>query len=316
MSRTLLLAITGMDSAVYERQFSALDANLDIQVWPDRVGDATDIGYACAWNPPAGLLAGLPRLRAIFSLGAGVDHLLGDPALPQVPIVRVAHPDLTMRLVEYVVLHVLICHRRQRLYDAQQRERVWRPQDQPAASEVNVGVMGLGTIGRAAAQALAGLGFKVAGWSRTPKAIAGIATFDGGRGFDGFLAQSEILVCLLPATPETEGILNLSLLRKLNRNGAAGGAHLINAGRGRLQIDADILAALDEGSLASATLDVFQEEPLPAGSRLWTHPNVTVTPHNAGDISPRIFAELVIAQIDRHERGLAMANIVDRSRGY
>ena len=316
MSRALLVAITGMDSAVYERQFSALSANLGIRVWPDRIGDAADIGYACAWNPPAGLLAGLPRLRAIFSLGAGVDHLLGDPTLPPVPVVRVAHPDLTMRLVEYVVLHVLMGHRRQRLYDVQQRKRLWRPQDQPAASEVQVGVMGLGTIGRAAAQALAGLGFKVAGWSRNPKEIPGIATFHGKRGLDGFLAQTEILVCLLPATPETVGILNLALFRKLKRDGAAGGAHLINAGRGRLQVDADILAALDEGALASAALDVFQEEPLPPASKLWTHPRVTVTPHNAGDISPRIFAELVMAQIDRLERGLPLDNVVDRSRGY
>jgi glyoxylate/hydroxypyruvate reductase A len=176
--------------------------------------------------------------------------------------------------------------------------------------------MGLGTIGRAAAQALAGLGFKVAGWSRNPKEIPGIATFHGKRGLDGFLAQTEILVCLLPATPETVGILNLALFRKLKRDGAAGGAHLINAGRGRLQVDADILAALDEGALASAALDVFQEEPLPPASKLWTHPRVTVTPHNAGDISPRIFAELVMAQIDRLERGLPLDNVVDRSRGY
>jgi glyoxylate/hydroxypyruvate reductase A len=166
------------------------------------------------------------------------------------------------------------------------------------------------------AQALAGLGFQVAGWSRTPKTIRSVETFHGAGGLDAFLARSEILVCLLPATPATEGMIDLALLRKLERNGAAGGAHLINAGRGRVQIDADIVAALDEGTLASATLDVLQEEPPPPSSALWSHPNVTITPHNAGDIAPRIFADQVILQIERIERGITPANVIDRQRGY
>ncbi len=203
---------------------------------------------------------------------------------------RVAHPDLTMRVTEYVVLHVLMHHRRQRLYDAQQRERVWRVHDQPAASEVAVGVMGLGVIGQDVAAALGRIGFKVAGWSRTPKTIAGVEAFHGQAGLDAFLARTEILVCLLPRTRDTEGILNLALFRKLKRDGAAGGAFLINAGRGPLQVDADIVTALDDGTLAGCTLDVFPQEPLPPESPLWTHPKATITPHNAGDISPRVFA--------------------------
>ena len=142
MPDALLLAVTGLDPGPWERALRARDPVRDIRRWPDRVGDPTDIRYACAWYPPAGLLAMYP-LQVIFSLGAGVDHLLGDPTLPPVPIVRVVHPDLTMRLTEYVVLHVLMCHRRQRLYDAQQRDRVWKAHDQPAASEVSVGVSGL-----------------------------------------------------------------------------------------------------------------------------------------------------------------------------
>jgi glyoxylate/hydroxypyruvate reductase A len=207
-------------------------------------------------------------------------------------------------------------HRRQRLYDAQQRERSWRVHDQPAASEVAVGVMGLGVIGAHAASALAGLGFKVAGWSRSPKSLQGIEAFHGAAGLDAFLARTEILVCLLPHTADTAGILNLALLRKLKRDGAAGGAFLINAGRGALQVDADILAALEEGALSGATLDVFQREPLSSDSPLWSHPKITVTPHNAGDISPRIFAPSVMAQIERFERGLPLDNLVDRTRGY
>jgi glyoxylate/hydroxypyruvate reductase A len=156
----------------------------------------------------------------------------------------------------------------------------------------------------------------VAGWSRTPKALAGIETFHGDAGLDTFLARTEILVCLLPRTRETEGLLNLALFRKLKRDGAAGGAFLINAGRGQLQVDADIVAALDEGALTAATLDVFPQEPLPAESPLWRHPKVTLTPHNAGDISPRVFAPHVIAQIERFERGLPLDNLIDRNRGY
>jgi len=266
--------------------------------------------------PPHGLLAGFPNLKAIVNLGAGVDHLLADPTLPPVPVARVAHPDLTMRVTEYVVLHVLMHHRRQRRYDAQQRERLWRAYDQPAGSEVAVGVMGLGAIGCEAADALARLGFQVAGWSRTPKSLAGVETFHGATGLDAFLAQTEILICLLPRTPDTEGLLSLALFRKLRRDGAAGGAFLINAARGQLQIDADIVAALDEGTLAGATLDVFPQEPLPAQSLLWAHPKVTITPHNAGDISPRVFAPHVIAQIERFENGLPLDYLIDRNRGY
>jgi glyoxylate/hydroxypyruvate reductase A len=312
----ILVAVNGPQAGTWLEALRPHAKGRNIRAWPDAVGDPGDIAFACVWNPPHGLLAKLPNLKAVINLGAGVDHLLADPALPRVPVARVAHADLTTRVTEYVVLHVLMQHRRQRRYDAQQRERLWLPHDQPAASEVSVGVMGLGVIGRNAAEVLARLGFNVAGWSRTPKEFSGIGMFHGKTGLDAFLARTEILVCLLPRTPDTEAILNLALFRKLKRDGAAGGAFLINAGRGQLQVDADIMTALDEGALAGATLDVFSEEPLPPGSPLWTHPKVTVTPHNAGDISPSVFAPHVIAQIDRFERGLPLENLVDRARGY
>ena len=288
----------------------------DLRVWPDAAGDLADVMYACVWRPPHGLLARLPNLKAVVNLGAGADYLLADPALPDVPVMRVAHPDLTMRVTEYVVLHVLMHHRRRRLYDAQQRERRWQVHAQPAAGEVAVGIMGLGVIGADAASVLARIGFKVLGWSRTPKTIAGVETLHGDAALDRFLARTEILICLLPHTPQTEGLLNLALFRKLKRDGAAGGAFLINAARGKLQIDADIVAALDEGTLAGATLDVFPEEPLSPQSALWSHPKVTITPHNAGDVSPGLFADHIMAQFERFERGLPLDNLVDRRRGY
>jgi len=312
----LLLAITRWDPKSWAERFRSLSPARDIRLWPNGVGDPADIAYACAWMPPPGLLATLPNLRAIFSLGAGVDHLLADPALPDVPIARIVDPDLTMRMREYVTLHVLLHHRRQRLYDAQQRERRWLDHEQPAANEVSIGIMGLGELGRDAAMTLTQLGFNVAGWSRTPKNIAGVETFHGEDGVDAFLARSEILVVLLPNTPTTQGLLNLRLLRKLKRDGALGGAYLINAGRGNLQVDADVIAALDEGSLAGASLDVFPIEPLTKDSPLWSHPKVFVTPHNAAASVARTLVGNVLKQIENFEAGYPLRNLVDRKAGY
>jgi glyoxylate/hydroxypyruvate reductase A len=176
--------------------------------------------------------------------------------------------------------------------------------------------MGLGVIGSEAARVLARIGFQVAGWSTRAKQIDGVEVFHGAGGLDRFLARTEILICLLPLTEDTRGILKRSLFANLKRDGAAGGAFLINAGRGGLQIDADILAALDDGTLAGATLDVFPQEPLPPDSPMWTHPGVTVTPHNAGDILPAFLVADVMQQIERLERGEPLVNLVDRMRGY
>ena len=313
----LLLAIQGLDSKAWEAAFRALAPQRELRVWPDRIGTRADIRYACAWHAPAGLLASCPALAAIFSVGAGVDHLTADPSLPDVPVVRMVDPDLTTRMTEYVTLHVLLHHRRQRIYDAQQRERVWRDlDDQPAAPEVAVGIMGLGELGRAAAGAMRHIGFDVAGWSRTEKALPGVATFHGAGGLDAFLRRTEILVCLLPSTADTRAILDLTLLRKLKRDGALAGAYLINAGRGALQVDADILAALAEGSLAGATLDVFPTEPLPPESAFWTHPRVVLTPHNAATVMPQALVRATLKQIARFEAGFPLENVVDRRRGY
>ena len=312
----ILLAITGWDPQEWDARFRALAQARDVRLWPNRIGDSADIAYACVWKPPPGLLAQFPNLRAIFSLGAGVDTLTGDARLPAVPLVRIVDADLTMRMTEYVVLQVLLIHRQQRRYDAQQRQRVWHELPQPAAHEVAIGVMGLGVLGGAAATALARLGFKVAGWSRTAKHIDGIETFCGPAQLDAFLARSEILVCLLPHTPATEGILDRWLVAKLRRDGALGGAYLINAGRGMLQVEADILAALDDGMLAGAALDVFATEPLPQTSPFWTHPKVTVTPHAAAASVPNALVANVLRQIVRFERGEAMENVIDRAAGY
>jgi glyoxylate/hydroxypyruvate reductase A len=305
-----------MDPKPWEAHFRTRAPQRDIRLFPEQLGEPADIAYAAVWLAPKGLLARLPKLRVIFSLGAGVDHILRDPSIPDVPVVRIVDPDLTMRMSEYVALHVLMHHRGQRRYDAQQRERVWYEHGQPPAGEVAVGVMGLGVLGRDAASVLRRLGFRVAGWSRSARTLPGVETYHGAEGLDVFLRRSEILVCLLPATPATRGILSLELLRKLKRDGALRGAFMINAGRGTLQIDGDILAALEEGTLAGASLDVFETEPLPPSSPFWTHPNVIVTPHNAAMSDPGALSANVLRQIERLEAGLPLEHVVDRKTGY
>ena len=316
MPGAILLAITSWDPAPWIARFIAHATGREIRVWPDDIDDAADVEYICAWKPPPGALAGFPNLKAIFSLGAGVDHLIGDPALPNVPIVHIVDRDLTRRMTEYVVLHTLMFHRRQRLYDRQQRDHVWFEHDQPAAHEVAVGVMGLGELGSDAAEVLQRIGFQVAGWSRRPKNLNGIEVFHGQAGLDAFLARTEILVALLPHTPATTGILNRDLFSRLKRDGALGGAYLINAGRGKLQVDEDIVTALDNGILAGAVLDVFPTEPLPQKSPLWRHDKITVTPHNAAVSRPDALVEYVLHQIARHEARQPLQNTIDRTEGY
>jgi glyoxylate/hydroxypyruvate reductase A len=313
---TILVAIRGWD---VEQWVSRLRSELPGRsvVVPGEPFDRRAVHYALAWKAPAGAFAGLPNLEAIFSLGAGVDHLLGDPKLPDVPILRVVDPDLTNRMSEYVVLHCLKILRRQMRYVRQQQERVWDDDDsQPAARHVRVGVLGLGVLGRDAARKLQVMGFDVAGWSRSPKRLPDLTTFSGDEGLATFLARTDILVCLLPLTDDTRGLIDRKLLGGLARDGRVGGAHLINAGRGGLQVESDILACLDEGLLASATLDVFETEPLPSESPLWAHPRVTVTPHNAAMSEPEAIISLVAEQIRRHESGQPFEHAVDRTVGY
>ena len=279
--------------------------------------DRESIRYALSWRHPRGALKDLPNLRAIVSLGAGVDHLLSDPALPDRPIVRVVDPDLTNRMSEWVVMHALAHLRQLRRYERQQSERVWADDDQqPRASDIQIGVLGLGVMGKDAAVKLKALGFKVAGWSASPKSLAEVACFSGADGLKRMLAQTDMLVVLLPLTEATRGIINAPLLSQLNRGGPLGGPILINAGRGGLQVEADLLTALDSGALKGASLDVFEREPLPKDSRLWSHPEVYVSPHNAAISSPKAITSLVARQIEAYERGDPLAHVVDPRRGY
>jgi glyoxylate/hydroxypyruvate reductase A len=278
--------------------------------------DRAAVHYAAVWKPAPGELAAFPNLRVIFNLGAGVDALMADKSLPGAPLVRVAVGDLTDRMAEYVVLHVLMHHRQEPYLRHSQRTKRWAPKYQWPANAISVGIMGLGTLGVNAAEILRRIGFRVAGWSRNERTIEGVQCFHGEAGLEPFLRRTDILVCLLPLTPETRHILNRNILAKLHRTSPIGAPVLINAGRGGLQSETDVLACLDDGTLGAASLDVFAQEPLPSDSPFWTHPKVVLTPHNAADTDPDEISNYVARQIERFEAGGALENIVDRSRGY
>ena len=309
---TLIIGTTRSDT--FADGIKTADPTFDFRVWPE-IGNA-DIRYVLAWGPPPGELAKLPNLELIVSVGAGVDHLLKDPTLPDVPVVRFVDGDLTSRMVSYVAANVLFHHRRMIELRDQQRDANWAYLPEPAAHELSIGIMGLGVLGQACAKALAPLGYKLTGWTRSKRQVDGVTCFGGSNELDAFLGATDILVVLLPLTPDTRGIITSKLLAKLRRPKVLPGPVLINAGRGGLQSEEEIIASLDQGTLYAASLDVFTTEPLPATSPVWAHPRILLTPHIAAESDPRAIARYLIAQVGRHQRGEALPNLVDRARGY
>lgn len=275
-----------------------------------------DVRYAIVWKPLQETIDRLKQLDVLFSAGAGVDHIFSLTRLPEVPIVRIVDRDLTSRMTEYVVWQVLDHLRRGATYRRHQAEHLWDELEQPAARAVTVGIMGMGVMGSDAARVLLRLGFRVRGWSRSGSSVGGVESFAGKDRLDAFLGGTDILVSLLPLTPETRELIDLPLLKKLRRDGPLGGPVLINAGRGGSQVEADIVTALNDGTLIGASLDVFSTEPLAAESPLWTFPNVTVTPHLAAVSDPVTIVEGIAAQVEAFERGEPLKNLVDPARGY
>ena len=270
------------------------------------------IRYALVWDPPAGLLASLPNLEVIFSIGAGIDHIAKDPERPKhLPVVRMVEEGLTAGMTEFVVLSVLWHHRDMAAYAVQQNSSLWQEIEPKLAKDRKVGFLGMGALAGAAAAKLCILGFRLHGWSRSPKQIPGVTMHHGEAGLAEILGESEILVCLLPLTAATEGIMNRGTFAQLPE-----GAAFVNVGRGGLVVEEDLLAALDCGQVGSATLDVFRQEPLPADSPFWSHPKVVVTPHIAAKTMAESAVASVMANIRRFEAGEAMLNVVDFERGY
>jgi glyoxylate/hydroxypyruvate reductase A len=271
-----------------------------------------DIDIALVANPPAGSLSQLPNLRFIQSLWAGVDRLLSDPTLPtDVPVSRLVDPNLTQAMVECVVAHVLFLHRQIPQYLGQQSSAEWKQWTQPLAMQRRVGMLGLGQLGGAAAQALSRLGFDVVGWSAAPRTVKGIRTLHSAERLNSVLRDTEILVNLLPLTPQTTGILRKELFHVLPR-----GASIINLARGEHLVEEDLIDALATGHISHAILDVFRTEPLPPQHPFWSHPRVSVFPHVAAATDPDSATQLAANNIAAFRAGRTPVFLVDRRKGY
>jgi len=285
--------------------------DLEIRHWPD-YGDPADIDTALVWKPPAEILTDFPNLRLLHSLGAGVDHIFEAGKIrPGVTVARLVDPVMADRMAEYVTAAVLRYHRRFDVYEAQQRKSLWRHADQRDANEVTVGILGLGSLGAACGDRLSLMGYKVIGWSRSPKSFEQIGAFHGDEGFETVLTTSDALVILLPLTPHTDGLMTAEIMRRMKP-----GSHLINVARGRLVDQAGLIEVLDSGPLSGATLDVFSTEPLPEEDPLWAHSKVFITPHISSLSNAATAIPQMLENIKRMRAGEAVLNTVDPTAGY
>lgn len=299
--------------ADWRKHFGAVDPRIDVRWWADPSVKPEDVRYVLVWDPEPGRLKTFPNLRITFSSAAGVDNIVRDPEWPRhLPLVRMGGDGTERRMAEFVLFACMSMVRDARRLHLAQNEAKWiHVEDRVTVADRRVGIMGMGNLGRKAAELLRDVGFEVAGWSQSRKDIPGVASFAGKAEFANFLARTDILVCLLPSTPETNGLIDAQSLALLPQ-----GAQFVNVGRGQHVVEADLLAALDGGHLAGAFLDVFVEEPLPKESPFWAHPKVIVTPHVAS-LAPRSERARYVAQaIAAHERGEALPNVYDPDKGY
>lgn len=296
--------------AQWAARFAQQAPDLPLRIWPD-LGDAAAVRYLAAWQPPDDPVALLPNLEVVFSVGAGIDQFDLSRVPSHIPVVRMIEPGIVEGMVEYVTQAVLTIHRDLFDYAAQQRDQVWREHPVRAAASRRVGVLGLGTLGQAVLDTLRRFGFPCAGWSRTPRTLDGVDCYAGDAALDAFLARTDILICLLPLTDSTRGLLGARVFDAL-----PAGASLVQVGRGPQLDSAALLAALASGRLDSAILDVTDPEPLPPGHPFWTHPRIRITPHIASATRPDTAVDAVLANLARHRAGQPMIGVVDRTRGY
>ncbi|CAN0255391.1 unnamed protein product [Phaeothamnion confervicola] len=299
------------DPADWGKHLREAMPGLDFRVWPE-VGNPADIEAALVWKAPEGELRRFPNLKLIINLGAGVDSIVKDRTLPEgIPIVRIADDEMSRMMSQFVLAAVLRHYRDFVSFARAQKEKRWHYIHPHEAATCSVGVMGLGNLGGLAATELVRQGFRVAGWARSPKKLDGVESFHGEAGFAPFLARSQILVAMLPLTPETEGILDAKAFSLLPK-----GAKFVNVGRGQLVDEDALVAALRSGHIAEATLDVVRTEPLPVDSPLWDMDQVLVTPHLASVAIPRTAARQVAENLRRVAAGEPLLNVVDPRRGY
>lgn len=288
-----------------------LEPNLDIRVWP-KDHPRQDIELALTWAHPHGIFNEYPGLGCISSMGAGVDHLLSDPNLPNgVPIVRLVDQELVTGMVDYLTLAVLSHFRQFDIYQTLQTEKTWQPQAAREKNNFPVGIMGMGQLGKAAGQRLLDLGFPVYGWKNTPVDIPGIKTSYGMDQLPDFLARTRVLICLLPLTNQTRHILNMDTFSKLPRD-----AYLINVGRGGHLKERELIPALDQGLLSGACLDVFESEPLESNHPFWAHPKIRITPHVSSQTSPSSVAPQILENLNRLRTGQKLLHPINLKKGY
>lgn len=306
----ILVQSTGIDvvPAIID-ELKELKPQWHYDAWPNSTGAS----YAVVWKPPKELFERNPQLKGAINYGAGVDAILSMDSVPaHIPIIRLEDAGMAQQMAEYALYGVIHHHRHMQVYAAQQRDRVWlQHEDRANLQRPVVGVMGLGEMGGQVATKIAAFGYEVRGWSKSRRTINSVKCFAGESEFDEFLRGTNVLVCMLPLTDSTRGIINAKTLAALPR-----GSFLVNAGRGAHMIETDVLAALERGQLAGALLDVFATEPLPADNPLWSHPHVIVTPHIAATTPIRDACVQIVDKIERLERGEAISGIVDRRDGY
>lgn len=291
--------------------FASVMPELEVRVWP-QVGDLKEINCALLWDPPAELFNDLENLQVIFSIGAGVDSLLACAALPaQVPIVRMVEPQLTAGMVEFCLFQVLRFHRLMHCYEGQQAKSIWKELPQLPAGDTTVGVMGMGVLGLALTKQLQSLNYNVIGYRRQSKPNDAIEMFYGEAQVEAFLRQTMILVMLLPATEQTRHIINRETLAMLPPT-----ACLVNAGRGELINEEDLLMALDSGQLQAVALDVFNQEPLPTEHPFWSHSGIFLTPHIASITHPPTACRYIADALQAYRAGEAWPNLVETGSGY
>ncbi len=307
---SLLLVAQNRDMKPFRDEILEIDSNIDVEIWP-AVSKPERVQFAVAWNHPKQVFRQYPNLKAISSLGAGVDHLIPDESIPQqVRLTRVVVPSLKEQMCDFVLTSALNLIRNTQAYHTQQQRADWIPHQHLPKEEMTVGIMGMGELGSAVASRLQVNGFRVCGWSRSKKEIDGIDTYDNGQ-LDDFLNKTHILVCLLPLTSQTDGILDLDLFKKLGKP-----AFLINAARGEHLVEEDLIYALDTGLINHAVLDVFTEEPLPGSHPFWGRKKITITPHIASLTDPKEAASLIVENYKRLLSGMELLHEVDRERGY
>ncbi len=306
----LLYKADPVRGAIWQRLFAAEAPEIDFRHWPD-TGNPADIRYLAAWTVTPDLLASLPNLEVLFSTGAGVDQLDLTQVPVHIQVVRMVEPGITEGMVEYASFATLALHRHMLHYRKAQAEARWAPIKLVPAQDRRIGVMGLGNLGRAVLARLGSYGFPLSGWSRSPQQVDGVTCHAGDEAMQAFLSECDILICLLPLTADTRGILCRKTFDLL-----PDGAALVNVGRGGHLVESDLLAALDAGKLSGAVLDVTEPEPLPADHPFWQHPAILLTPHIASMTQPETAARVLMGNIRQHRRGLAMLGTVARGRGY